>query len=62
MSDSQAPMVIVTGASSDVGLSATEALAKHGRHVVMACRNRVTARSACAARGIASASVTLLHQ
>jgi len=53
MSDSQAPMVIVTGASSDVGLSATEAFAKHGWHVVMACRKRVTARSAC---------VTLLHQ
>jgi len=62
MSDSQAPMVIVTGASSDVGLSATEAFAKRDWHVVMACRKRVTVRSACAARGIASASVTLLHQ
>jgi len=61
MTDSQAPVVIVTGASSGVGLYATEALVKRGWHVVMACRDLDKARSACAARGIASNSVTLLH-
>ncbi len=61
MTDSQASVVIVTGASSGVGLYATEALVKRGWHVVMACRDLDKARSACAARGIASTSVTLLH-
>jgi protochlorophyllide reductase len=39
MKTTQQPHVIVTGASSGVGLYATEALIKQGWHVVMACRD-----------------------
>ena len=40
----QKPHVIVTGASSGVGLYATEALIQQGWHVVMACRDLQKAR------------------
>jgi protochlorophyllide reductase len=39
MTQSQKPTVIITGASSGVGLYATKALAKRGWYVVMACRD-----------------------
>ncbi len=55
------PTVIVTGASSGVGLYATQALVARGWHVVMACRDLDKTRRACADLGIAPAAVTLLH-
>lgn len=39
MNTTQQLHVIVTGASSGVGLYATEALIQQGWHVVMACRD-----------------------
>ncbi|WP_297722454.1 protochlorophyllide reductase [Limnohabitans sp. Rim8] len=44
MNTTQQPHVIVTGASSGVGLYATEALIQQGWHVVMACRDSQKAR------------------
>ena len=41
------PTVIVTGASSGVGLYATQSLVARGWHVVMACRDLDKTRSAC---------------
>ena len=52
---------MVTGASSGVGLYATQALVARGWHVVMASRDLDKARRACADLGIASQAVTLLH-
>lgn len=51
--------VIVTGASSGVGLHATRALVDRGWHVVMACRDFAKARAAAAALDIDSDSVSL---
>lgn len=55
------PTVIVTGASSGVGLYATKALVARGWHVVMACRDLAKARAAAAGLGIPQAGVTHLH-
>jgi len=44
MNSSPHPQVIVTGASSGVGLYATQALIEQGWHVVMACRDTEKAR------------------
>ncbi len=55
------PTVIVTGASSGVGLYAAQALVARGWHVVMACRDLDKTRRVCADLGIAPAAVTLLH-
>ena len=52
---------MVTGASSGVGLYATQALVARGWHVVMACRDLDKARRACAGLGIAPSAVTLLQ-
>lgn len=46
MTESQAPVLIVTGASSGVGLYATAALVLRGWHVLVACRALHKARSA----------------
>ena len=61
MAQQEAPTVIVTGASSGVGLHATKALVDRGWHVVMACRNLVKAEAAAAGLGIAPASVSRLR-
>lgn len=58
--DNRSPVVIITGASSGVGLWAAKALADRGWHVVMACRDLAKAESAATATGIAAASRTLL--
>ncbi|MEB3318708.1 MAG: protochlorophyllide reductase [Cyanobacteriota bacterium] len=50
--------VLVTGASSGVGLFATKALADRGWHVVMACRDPEKARRAQAALAIPDGAVT----
>lgn len=54
-------VVIITGASSGVGLWSAKALADRGWHVVMACRDLAKAESAAVAVGIPAASRTLLH-
>lgn len=46
MTDPTQPTVIVTGASSGIGLNATKALAQRGWHVIMACRNVEKAENA----------------
>ncbi len=65
MSDPQpaaasAPVVIITGASSGVGLWAAKALADRGWHVVMACRDLAKAEAAAAEVGIPPARRTLM--
>ncbi|MEB3265891.1 MAG: protochlorophyllide reductase [Cyanobacteriota bacterium] len=52
--------VLITGASSGVGLFATKALVSRGWHVVMACRDTAKARRAQAALAIADDAVTHL--
>jgi len=55
----QAPLTaIITGASSGVGLYATQALVKRGWHVVMACRNLSKARQAAQMLGLSDRQVT----
>jgi len=53
--------VIVTGASSGVGLHAANALARRGWHVVMACRDLDKARRAAVALQIPAGRYELLH-
>jgi len=61
MTPYQAPTIIVTGASSGVGLHATKALVDRGWHVVMACRDLAKAGAAAASLGIPPVGVTRLH-
>nr|WP_310523475.1 protochlorophyllide reductase [Polymorphobacter sp.] len=58
---SEKPVVVITGASSGVGLWAAKALAERGRHVVMACRDLAKAEAAAADVGIPVDSRTLMH-
>ncbi|MEB3306069.1 MAG: protochlorophyllide reductase [Cyanobacteriota bacterium] len=53
--------VLITGASSGVGLFATKALTDRGWHVAMACRDPLKARRAQKALAIADPSVTHLQ-
>ena len=53
--------VLVTGASSGVGLFASKALADRGWHVVMACRDPEKARRAQAALAIPDGAITHLQ-
>ena len=52
--------VIITGASSGVGLWSAKALADRGWHVVMACRDLAKAEAAAIETGIPEAARTLL--
>lgn len=61
MTSSPAPTVIVTGASSGVGLHAAMALADRGWHVVMACRDVAKAKSAAATAGIRPEAYSILQ-
>jgi len=56
-----APTVIITGASSGVGLYATQALVSRGWHVVMACRDLGKANRAVQELRIDATHVTPLH-
>ena len=53
--------VLITGASSGVGLHGAKALAERGWHVVMACRDTGKARSAARALGIPESAQTHLQ-
>jgi protochlorophyllide reductase len=53
--------VVITGASSGVGLYAAKALAKRGWHVVMACRDLAKAEKAAQSVGMAPESYTTMH-
>jgi protochlorophyllide reductase len=53
--------VVITGASSGVGLYAAKALAQRGWHVVMACRNLAKAEEAAQTVEMPQDSYTLMH-
>ena len=52
--------VIITGASSGVGLYAAKALAEKGWHVIMACRNLPKAERVAKEQGIAPENYTII--
>jgi protochlorophyllide reductase len=60
MDGNQTPTVIITGASSGVGLYSAKSLADRGWHVVMACRDLDKAKYAAKDVGIAPDRHTLL--
>ncbi|MEI2579266.1 protochlorophyllide reductase [Scytonema sp. PRP1] len=53
--------VVITGASSGVGLYAAKALSQKGWHVVMACRDLAKAEKAAQTVGMSQDSYTLMH-
>ncbi|WP_302885402.1 hypothetical protein [Kovacikia minuta] len=53
MEQQQKPTVIITGASSGVGLYAAKALIQRGWFVIMACRNIGKAGRRCPGAGVA---------
>ncbi len=53
--------VIITGASSGVGLYAAKALAQRGWHVVMACRDLAKAEQAAQSVGMSLDSYSIMH-
>lgn len=62
MEQSQKSTVIITGASSGVGLYAAKALAATGKwHVIMACRNFLKTELAAKSVGISPEHYTIIH-
>jgi protochlorophyllide reductase len=62
MEQQQQSTVIITGASSGVGLLAAKALALSGKwHVIMACRNFLKAETAAQAEGMPRNSYSVIH-
>jgi protochlorophyllide reductase len=55
------PRVIITGASSGVGLHAANALTKRGWFVIMACRNLEKAQAAADALNMVKDNYTIVH-
>ncbi len=53
--------VIITGASSGVGLYAAKAMAQRGWHVVMACRDLPKAEKAAQAVGMSLGTYSIMH-
>jgi protochlorophyllide reductase len=53
--------VIITGASSGVGLYAAKSLAQKGWHVVMACRDLPKTKTAAQALGMSPDSYSIIH-
>ncbi|QPN58021.1 protochlorophyllide reductase [Synechococcus sp. CBW1107] len=60
-SGGQSGTVMITGASSGVGLYAAKALAQRGWHVVMACRDLAKAKAAASSLEIPESSLTHLQ-
>ncbi|MGK7963197.1 protochlorophyllide reductase [Crocosphaera sp.] len=61
MAENRQSTVVITGASSGVGLYAAKALADRGWYVVMACRNQPKAHQAAQSLGIPLDSYTVMH-
>ena len=61
MKQNQKSTVVITGASSGVGLYAAKALAKRGWHVVMACRNLEKTQKVAKEVGMSSDDYTIIH-
>ncbi len=61
MKQNQKSTVVITGASSGVGLYAAKALAKKGWHVVMACRNLEKTQRVAKEVGMSSDNYTIIH-
>lgn len=61
MEQHQPSTVVITGASSGVGLYAAKALAQRGWHVVMACRDLPKAERVAQEVGMAPDSYTVMH-
>lgn len=61
MAQDQKPTVVITGASSGVGLYAAKALAKRGWYVVMACRDIPKSKQAAQSVGISQDSYQVIH-
>ncbi|MDS3859660.1 protochlorophyllide reductase [Thermosynechococcaceae cyanobacterium BACA0444] len=60
MAEQYTPTVVITGASSGVGLQAARALAEKGWHVVMACRDLSKTETAAQSVGMKPGSYTIL--
>jgi protochlorophyllide reductase len=61
MSQYHKPTVIITGASSGVGLWSAKSMADKGWHIVMACRNIAKTEKAAESVGIPKSSYTIIQ-